>query len=205
LADIEDGIWETYKDDGVLLYGVNNENSRILLDFIEQTGITFPVITGNPQGYTILGGQSPFPRDYIIDPEGFVQYAATEYRPTEMSAIIDRFLPTGTGGEGEGGTTGPGLPRGFMLQQNYPNPFNPSTTIKFELNGANIPADVELFIFSVRGRLVKKLVSSRLDSGSYAFHCDGTDDRGAQLPSGTYIYRLKVGADHSARKMLIAR
>jgi hypothetical protein len=70
LADIEDGIWQTYGDDGVLLFGVNNESEQILTDFVGQVGITFPVLRGEPQGYTLLGGLSPFPRDFIIDPDG---------------------------------------------------------------------------------------------------------------------------------------
>jgi len=205
LADIEDGLWATYRDDGVLIYGVNSEALPVLRDFIAQTGITFPVIMGNPEGYTILGGQSPFPRDYIIDPEGVVQYAATEYRPTEMSAIVERYLPTGVGdGTGNSGG-GSRLPRGFLLKQNYPNPFNPSTTIQFDVEPRNEHGEVDLSVYDVRGRVVRTLVSSPIEDGHHEIHWDGTDDRGEQLPSGIYVYRLKVGGESSARKMLLVR
>ncbi len=203
LADIEDGIWQTYQDEGVLVYGINNESIQILRDFIEQTGITFPVIMGNPMGYTIYGGLSPFPRDYIIDPEGIVQYAATEFRPTEMSAIIERFLPTGVGDDED--LSGTRVPRGFLLRQNYPNPFNPSTTIRFELDPVKVPVEVNLSIYSLRGKRVRALVSGILDKGSCTIHWDGTDDGGNPVPSGVYIYRLKVGDEHSVRKMLLTR
>jgi len=206
LADIEEGLWQEYGDDGVLVYGVNNENPTILGNVIEQTGITFPVIMGSPSGYTILGGLSPFPRDYIIDPDGIVQYAATEYRPTEMAAIIERFLPTGIGDGGEGGGSGSRLPRGFLLRQNFPNPFNPSTTIRFEIDATAAGSEVKLSVYSLRGKRVRTLVSgSGMEPGTHAVHWDGTDDRGADLPSGVYIYRLEVGDDRSTRKMLLAR
>jgi len=205
LADIEDGLWQTFRDDGVLVYGVNNEDLTILRDFIEQTGITFPVIMGSPEGYTILGGLSPFPRDYIVDPDGIVQYAATEYRPTEMSTIIERFLPTGIGDDGGENISGSRIPRGFLLRQNFPNPFNPSTTIQFELDAVKAQADVDLSIYSLRGKRVRTLVSGTLDKGSHVVHWDGTDDRGTPLPSGVYIYRLAIGGDNSTRKMLLVR
>lgn len=203
LADIEEGLWQEYGDDGVLVYGVNNENPTILENFIDQTGITFPVIMGTPEGYTILGGLSPFPRDYIVDPEGIVRYAATEYRPTEMAAIIERYLPTGIGDNGRGSSSK--LPRGFLLRQNFPNPFNPSTTIRFEIDATVAGSEVELSIYSLRGKRVRTLVSEKMDPGTHALHWDGTDDRGSPLPSGIYIYRLQVGEDRSTRKMLLAR
>jgi len=205
LADIEDGLWQEYRDDGVLVYGVNDESLPILRDFIDQTGITFPVIMGNPDGYTILGGLSPFPRDYIIDPDGIVQYAATEYRPTEISAIIERYLPTGIGGDEDRDGSGARLPRGFMLRQNTPNPFNPSTTIRFEIDAPVAPAEVDLAVYSLRGKRVRTLVSGALEAGTHAVYWDGTDDGGISLPSGVYLYRIDVGSATSTRKMLMAR
>jgi hypothetical protein len=205
LADIEDGIWAAYRDQGLLLYGVNNENPTILRNFIDQVGITFPVIRGTPEGYTILGGQSPFPRDYIIDPDGIVQYAATEYRPTEISAIIERYLPTGVGGGGKGKVPGPGLPRGFALRQNYPNPFNPSTVIRYDLDPAGGAVEVDLSVFTVRGRRVRTLVSGRVEPGPHEVTWDGRDGRALDLPSGVYLYRLETPRGASVRKMLLVK
>lgn len=201
---MEDGLWQEYKDDGVLVYGVNDESLPVLLNFLEQVGITFPVILGEPEGYTLFGGQSPFPRDYIIDPNGIVQYVNTEYRPTEMSVIIERLLPTATPGEEEDVTDSP-LPRGVLLGQNFPNPFNPSTTISFEIGSEKGPSEVDLSIYNLRGKRVRTLISGKLEPGQHSLVWDGTDDSQNPLPSGAYIYRLKVGKENRARKMILAR
>ena len=188
----------------MLLYGVNDERTPDLLTFLEQIDITFPVILRNPPGYTLFGGLSPFPRDYIIDPEGVVQYVATEYRPTEMSTIIERLLPTVVDDETEK-STDPLLPRGFLLQQNFPNPFNPSTTIRFEIADGMVSGEVELSIFDMRGRKMKTLINEVMGEGLHAIHWDGTDETGNRLPSGTYLYSLKIGNEQSVRKMIMIR
>jgi hypothetical protein len=201
---MEEGLWQTYKDDGVLVYGINNENIQALMIFLEQVQITFPVIRGAPSGYTLFGGISPFPRDYIIDPEGIVQYVATEYRPTEMSAIIDRLLPA-VGLDGDEDILTSPLPHGYHLQQNFPNPFNPSTTIRFEIAEGKAGAFVDLSIYDLRGKLVRTLISGVPGEGRHAIHWDGKDDRRIPLPSGSYLYRLKVGDDQVIRKMIMTR
>jgi len=201
---MEEGLWQTYKDDGVLVYGINNEVLQVLMNFLEQVQITFPVIRGTPAGYTIFGGISPFPRDYIIDPEGIVQYAATEYRPTEMSAIIERLLPAVNIDGDEDILTAP-LPHGYHLQQNFPNPFNPSTTIRFEIAEEKAGAFVDLSIYDLRGKLVRTLISRVPGEGRHAIAWDGKNDSGSPLPSGSYLYRLKVGDDQAVRKMIITR
>jgi len=70
----------------------------------------------------------------------------------------------------------------FSLSQNYPNPFNPSTSIKFSIpsNG-----NVNLKVYNLLGKEVSSLVNGNLNSGVYS-----VDFNGANLSSGTYIYRL---------------
>ncbi len=201
---MEEGIWQVYRDDGVHVFGINDESLPVLEAFLEQVDITFPVLRGDPDGYTLLGGLSPFPRDFIVDPDGIVQYAATEYRPTEMTTIIERLLPTAVGDD-DTGTGGPSLPRGFALDQNFPNPFNPSTTIRFEIDRSRDEAFVELAVFDLRGRMIRTLVSGVPGEGVHRIHWDGTDDRGASLPSGVYFSRLTVGDDSNVRKMILAQ
>jgi hypothetical protein len=200
---MEEGLWQVYKDDGVLLYGINGEALQVLLNFLEQVTITFPVLRGTPGGYTVFGGLSPFPRDFIIDPEGIVQYVATEYRPTEMSTIIERLLP-GTGVQDDDFSSAP-LPHGFSLQQNFPNPFNPSTTIRFEIREGKSDDFVDLSIYDLRGKLVRTLISTVKGEGRHAVAWDGRDDNGSAVSSGVYLYRLKVGEDSTERKMILAR
>jgi len=74
----------------------------------------------------------------------------------------------------------------------YPNPFNPATTIRFKLTA---PAPVALQIFNLRGALVRTLLDRDLDAGTHEQFWNGRDNFGRQVASGTYFYRLRLGAE----------
>ncbi|HDR04497.1 MAG TPA: T9SS type A sorting domain-containing protein, partial [Candidatus Marinimicrobia bacterium] len=76
------------------------------------------------------------------------------------------------------------VPASFELGQAYPNPFNPMTTIPYTLRES---AQVALQVYSLRGELVEDFAIGFQSAGSYTFQFDG-----ANLPSGLYIYRLKI-------------
>jgi len=95
------------------------------------------------------------------------------------------------------------LPRFITLEQNYPNPFNSSTAIRFALPSS---ADVELTIFNLAGQPVATLVEGARDAGTYSVNWDGTDDRGNELASGVYLYRLGASKQQGeTRKLLLIR
>lgn len=94
------------------------------------------------------------------------------------------------------------VPTTLSLEQNYPNPFNPSTLITF---GSPVEQHVELRVFNTMGQQVRTLFSGQLAEGSYTVEWDGTDDNGNPLGSGVYLYMLRAGADHSMKKMILAR
>ena len=94
------------------------------------------------------------------------------------------------------------LPTAFRLEQNYPNPFNPSTTIRYALPKAS---EVKLVVLNSLGQHVKTLVSRKQAAGTYTATWDGTDERGVQVPSGVYFYRLAAGDHVSVRKMLLLK
>ena len=79
------------------------------------------------------------------------------------------------------------LPGSIALEQNYPNPFNPSTTIDFELSYSS---DVKLEIFNVIGELTGSLINGPLSAGSYSVEWNGTNNKGDNVASGIYFYRL---------------
>jgi hypothetical protein len=74
----------------------------------------------------------------------------------------------------------------------YPNPFNPSTTIRFVLREH---APVSLQIFNIGGALVRTLVDGDLDAGVHERRWNGRDSFGHAVASGTYFYRLRLGAE----------
>jgi len=93
-------------------------------------------------------------------------------------------------------------PRAYVLQQNYPNPFNPSTVIGFHLPVAGA---VNLSIYDLEGRLVKKLVAGDMSPGAHSVVWDATDDHGARVASGVYVYVIKARAFTAQRKLVLLR
>ena len=81
------------------------------------------------------------------------------------------------------------LPEKFSLEQNYPNPFNPSTEIQFVVPKT---ANIKLTIFNVLGKEVRTVFEGQRQAGVYSISWDGTDNRGMQLATGIYVYRLEA-------------
>ncbi len=89
--------------------------------------------------------------------------------------------------------------KNYILYNNYPNPFNPETSIGFLLKA---PTNVSLKIYSITGKQVKTLCSGRMEPRTYNFTWDGTNERGQNVGSGVYLYRLQVGNFSQTKKML---
>lgn len=94
------------------------------------------------------------------------------------------------------------LPGQAALYQNYPNPFNPSTIIRYDIAE---PGMVDLRIYSVTGALVKILEARRRDRGRYEVGWNGENDRGEQVSSGIYFYRLTAPGYSQTRKIVLVR
>lgn len=79
--------------------------------------------------------------------------------------------------------------RDFVLSQNYPNPFNPTTTITYTLPEN---AEVKLSVYSLLGQEIQTLQNGYQQQGSHHVVWNGLNNRGQQVPSGVYIYQLRV-------------
>ena len=93
--------------------------------------------------------------------------------------------------------------RGFHLAQNKPNPFLAETSIRFSLleNGY-----ADITVYDLRGRLVRRLGDSGpRTEGDHIEIWDGRDDRGRELPSGVYFYKLRAGGKERTRKAILLR
>ncbi|MBW7998129.1 MAG: hypothetical protein FVQ81_16485 [Candidatus Glassbacteria bacterium] len=97
------------------------------------------------------------------------------------------------------------LPRRFELEQNWPNPFNQATTIGYTVSMSDRPVKVIIEVFDAGGECVRTLVDEIHEPGQYSFFWQGTDDKGGELDSGTYFYRLRAGKYMAARKMVIGK
>ena len=99
------------------------------------------------------------------------------------------------------------IPKKTALLPNYPNPFNPETWIPYHLAK---PADVTFTIYSVDGKVVRRLDLGHQAAGYYqnrsrAAYWDGRNNLGERVASGLYFYTLTAGDFASTGKMLIMK
>lgn len=90
----------------------------------------------------------------------------------------------------------------FILQAAYPNPFNPETTIKYQLSKTS---NVKLTIYNLAGQEVKTLIDSAIPAGLHVVRWNGTDERGRNVASGIYLYRLETRGRVDVKKMTLLR
>ena len=81
------------------------------------------------------------------------------------------------------------IPKVFALNQNYPNPFNAMTTISYELPKEG---KTSIEIFNLLGQRVQILVNENKPPGFYTVSWNGANDRGQELATGSYFYKIKV-------------
>lgn len=85
-------------------------------------------------------------------------------------------------------TAVPEAVRGFGLRPPVPNPFRSSVQFEF---GAGRDGPARLDVYSVTGRLVRRLWTGALDGGrTRRIGWDGRDDAGRRLGAGVYLIRL---------------
>jgi hypothetical protein len=92
---MELSIWQQYRDEDFVLLGISDQPLAVILPFIEDQGVTFPIlhdISGVYHDYNLPEGQSPFPRDFIVDQRGTIRYANVEYDPGAMVIEIESLL-----------------------------------------------------------------------------------------------------------------
>lgn len=94
------------------------------------------------------------------------------------------------------------IPKEFALYQNYPNPFNPTTTIQYDL-----PKDsyVTIDIYDILGTRVKRLVNKNVQAGAQSVVWDATNDFGAHVSTGIYMYRITAGDFSKIHKMILMK
>ena len=80
---------------------------------------------------------------------------------------------------------------------NYPNPFNPTTNINYQIKEKGF---VSLKVYDMLGREVANLVNENQEAGQYSVIFNA-----ANLPSGVYIYSLRVNDFVQNNKMTLLK
>ena len=88
------------------------------------------------------------------------------------------------------------------LDQNYPNPFNPITTLRYYL-----PEDglVKITIYDMMGRVVKTLMNGSQTAGYKSIQWNATNDEGAPVSAGLYLYTIQAGEFRQTKKMVLLK
>ncbi len=96
----------------------------------------------------------------------------------------------------------PQLPTEYSLSQNYPNPFNPSTAVQFTVPKTS---DVAIKVFDMLGQEVRTLFAGEVERGTYTVNWDGSNNNGAKMSSGSYVYRMTAGDFVQSKKMILMK
>ncbi len=94
------------------------------------------------------------------------------------------------------------LPTSFALNQNFPNPFNAETQISFYLPSSG---SYSLEVINSLGQSVRRFVADQAAAGAQSLTWDGKDDRGADVATGVYFYRLTFDGNSTTRKMVLLK
>ena len=94
------------------------------------------------------------------------------------------------------------LPITYNLNNAYPNPFNPVTTLRYDLPE---DAHVNITIYDMMGRIVNNLGSSQQSAGYKSVRWNATNDKGAPVSAGLYLYRIEAGQYRQTKKMVLLK
>ncbi len=88
-------------------------------------------------------------------------------------------------------------PKNYELYQNFPNPFNPTTTISYQIPQKGL---VDLKVYNILGQEIAVIVNKIEEAGIYNVQFDSS-----KLPSGVYIYSIRVNNFNSSKKMILMK
>lgn len=130
------------------------------------------------------------------DYDGWTVY----YKVTALDYVGNESAPTGSGSVTD---IADATPRTYALHPNVPNPFNPTTLVRYDVPEGG--GEMSIRIYDVSGRLVKTLVEGLQPAGSKSATWDGRDERGQNVSSGVYFYRMSAGNFAQTRKMVLLK
>lgn len=81
--------------------------------------------------------------------------------------------------------------------RNYPNPFNPTTKVSYTIKEAG---QVEVAVYDMLGKQIRKLVSTVKEPGTYVTNFDGSN-----LSSGIYILSMQINNERITKKIILVK
>jgi hypothetical protein len=122
------------------------------------------------------------------------QSFATEVVKLAVATLAELAIP-------DSAVAGIGSEVTAAISRVHPNPFSASTTISLT---ALIGTDLEVSVFNIEGKLVRRLSAEHTAPGRYDLTWDGRNDAGLDASPGVYFVRLAArGAEASTKVVLI--
>jgi hypothetical protein len=183
--------WISQTETNLMGYNVYRSDSDDLSSAAKISDLIGATNTSNAQTYIFY--------DMELDQEGTHYYWLQNVEMDGSSGFhgpASVFFTVG----GNGGA--PAIPKFTRLENAYPNPFNPSTTIRYQLEGAG---KVKINIYNTRGQLVRSFERGHDAAGHFSIVWDGRDSSGRELPSGVYLYNMSSGRYSSSKKMVLKK
>ena len=193
--------------------GITDQNPRLLAVVSDENGIN---TIGNGIGHDItavLDGNTAVP--YILNDfyesdintykSGYIMFPFSMLSPGEHSLTVKVWDVFNNSSESE---------IHFLVQSsgefivlnayNYPNPFQEYTDIVFEHNQQDVDFTIHAEIYSLSGQLVRVIEQTSAQSGSVStpVRWDGRNGQGSAVPSGMYIYSLKVSTSNGLNSQI---
>jgi len=84
---------------------------------------------------------------------------------------------------------------------NFPNPFSRETYFYFEVPASSSEVRAEINVYTVSGRLIKKLRPEEPVEGAAQIRWDGLDDYGDEIATGVYLYEVVVTDPESGERV----
>lgn len=164
----------------------NNWSEGVMLDFPGSlsTGQTYRLKLlaqgSNVYGYVDYGSgyQGPYLLGYSSPSSGTVALGVNSCRVSFDNVHI------WTGAAKDLALAAASVPDRVVLDANYPNPFNASTLIRYFLPA---PQPVELTLFDLLGRPVRRWTQQEQEAGWHQVLWDGEDAQGRPVGTGVYL------------------
>ena len=79
---------------------------------------------------------------------------------------------------------------------------NPKTNIRYDVPELS---DVKIDIYNIAGNKIKTLVSKEHQPGRYKVQWNATNEQGAPVATGMYIYKIRASNFVSVKKLLLMK
>ena len=193
----------------MIVVGITAVNQNQINQFVDETGITYPILKDQSSGgagpggfggviydeYYIPNQGSPYPRDFIVDHNGILVYANNEIDTEYMLYIIDGLMTVEELFTEEINL----VPEATSLFPAFPNPFNTVTTIRFTIANKNI-GPFSLNVYTITGKLVEILAKEIIQPGHHEIPWYAS-----QYASGVYIISLESNLVNQSQKIILLK